>query len=96
MKALDQQKEPLPATLHKEHIQTGREAQERETKQEKRRILMLRSLVAILSFAFLEAAGLGAYAYNLWQKEEIEQIESLAKQSNTEFLAGQKKAVVIV
>ena len=88
VEALEQQKEPLPTTLHKEYIQAGRETQEREVKQEKRRILILRSLLAVMSLAFVGAAGLGAHAYNLWRKGEIEQIESLAKQSNAEFLAG--------
>ncbi|MEL6763291.1 MAG: TIR domain-containing protein, partial [Cyanobacteria bacterium J06607_6] len=87
--AFEQQKQPLPTPLHKDYIQAGREAQEREVKREKRRILVLRSLLAVMSLAFLGATGAGVYAYQLWRSGEIAQIESLAKQSNAEFLAGQ-------
>ena len=95
VEAFQQQKEPLPTDLHKDYIQAGREAQEREVKREKRRILVLRSLLAVMSVAFLAATGAGAYAYQLWRSGQIEQIESLAKQSNAEFLAGQNTDALI-
>ncbi|MEM9504102.1 MAG: TIR domain-containing protein, partial [Cyanobacteria bacterium P01_E01_bin.43] len=93
--AFQQQKQPLPTDLHKDYIQAGREAQEREVKREKRRILVLRSLLAVMSLAFLGATGAGVYAYQLWRSGEIAQIESLAKQSNAEFLAGRNTDALI-
>ncbi|MBT9316191.1 TIR domain-containing protein [Leptothoe spongobia] len=95
VEALEQQKEPLPATLHKEYIHAGREAQEREVKQEKRRILILRSLLAVMSLAFVGAAGAGAYAYRLWKTSEIAQITTLAEKSNLLFFTDKKPAALI-
>ncbi|MEO0350098.1 MAG: TIR domain-containing protein [Cyanobacteria bacterium P01_A01_bin.15] len=95
VEAFHQQKQPLPTPLHKDYIQAGREAQEREVKREKRRILVLRSLLAVMSLAFVAASGAGIYAYRLWRSGEIAQIESLAKQSNAEFLAGQNTDALV-
>ena len=95
VEAFQQQKQPLPTPLHKDYIQAGREAQEREVKREKRRILVLRSLLSVMSLAFIGATGAGVYAYQLWRSGQIEQIESLANQSDAEFLAGQNTDALI-
>jgi WD40 repeat protein len=95
MESFQQQKQPLPTPLQKDYIQAGREAQEREVKREKRRILVLRSLLAVMSLAFVAATGAGVYAYRLWNKSEIAQINNLSEKSNAQFLAGQNTDALI-
>ncbi|MEM7284608.1 MAG: hypothetical protein AAF438_23675, partial [Pseudomonadota bacterium] len=51
--------------------------------------------MAFLSLAFLGAVGFGTHAYDLWRDGEIEEIESLAEQSNVEFLAGRNADALI-
>jgi hypothetical protein len=93
--ALELQKQPLPTELQKDYIKAGRAAKDKEEKQAKRRLVVLRSLLAVMSLAFVGAAGAGIYAYQLWRSGQIEQIASLAKQSNAEFLAGQNTDALI-
>ncbi len=93
--AFEQQKQPLPTPLHKDYIEAGKAAQEQEAKQEKRRLLVLRSLLVVMSLAFVGATGAGLYAYRLWQRSEIAQITNLAEKSNAQFLAGQNTDALV-
>jgi WD40 repeat protein len=76
-----EQKNPLPTALQKELITQSLAAIEARKKQEKRQLLILRSLLVGTSIALVGAIGGGVLAWREWRRSELNQAESLAHYS---------------
>ena len=78
MIAETEKKNPPITDLQSELITQSRQAIETQKKQEKRQLLILRSLLVGTSMALIGAIGGGIFAWREWRQSEISQAESLA------------------
>ena len=81
MIAETEKKNPPITDLQSELITQSRQAIETQKKQEKRQLLILRSLLVGTSMALIGAIGGGIFAWREWRQSEISQAESLAHYS---------------
>lgn len=93
--ARQDQKQPPPTDLQRDFLATSQARLAAEARQENRRQVILRSLLGLISLAFLAAAGLGLWAFSLWRQSEIAQLQALVRTSNALFLAEQKPEALV-
>ncbi|HBL10008.1 MAG TPA: type IV secretion protein Rhs, partial [Cyanobacteria bacterium UBA11162] len=85
----EQEKKQPPATaLQKEYITASRDAIAAEIRKEKRRVVILKSLLAFATIAFLLSVVGAVFAFRESRKALKDQIESLTASSAAEFALG--------
>ncbi|HAX85158.1 MAG TPA: type IV secretion protein Rhs [Cyanobacteria bacterium UBA11370] len=85
----EQEKKQPPATaLQKEYITASRDAIAAEIRKEKRRVVILKSLLAFATIAFLVSVVAAVFAFRESRKALRDQIESLTASSSAEFALG--------
>lgn len=87
--AEQENKRPPATDLQKEYITKSQAAIEADIQREKRRVLILKSLLGLVSAAFLAAVGASFVAFNQHQKAEKEHLLVLSQKSGTLFSSNQ-------
>jgi WD40 repeat protein len=87
--AEQQNKRPPATDLQKEYITKSQAAIEADIKREKRRVLILKSLLGLVSTAFVAAVGASFVAFNQYQKAGKENLLVLSQKSDTLFSSNQ-------
>lgn len=93
--ALQELKQPPPTDLQKAFLGASQASIAAAERQEKRQKLVLRSLLGLMSFAFLVATGLSIGAFSLWRRSETAQLQAVARASKALFLADHKPEALI-
>ena len=88
--ALAENKNPPATALQQELITKSKEAIAAGVKREKRRVLILRSLLGLVSSALVASIFLGFRAYAEFKRAARNQIESLAGQAAALFVSDQQ------
>jgi WD40 repeat protein len=93
--AQQDQKYPPPTVLQQEFLGTSQAQIEAAERKEKRQKLVLRSLLGLMSAAFLGATGLGLWAFALWRQSEAAQLQAMARTSKALYFADQKPEALV-
>jgi WD40 repeat protein len=83
-------KQPAATDLQKAFIRASSDAIFAQLKQEKRRVVMLRSLLGLVSIGFLVSVGVGWMAVQTQRKAQRGEIEALEQSSEARFALGQQ------
>ncbi|HAJ59496.1 MAG TPA: type IV secretion protein Rhs [Cyanobacteria bacterium UBA8543] len=76
-----EKKQPSATDLQKQYIKASQEAIEAARTKAKRQVIILRSLLGLVSAAFIVSIGVLVFAFSQWRRAEIAQIKSLGQYS---------------
>jgi WD40 repeat protein len=71
-------------------IELSRKRHRQQVKRERRRLLMLKLLLGLMSLAFLVAVGMGLFAYGEYRRATEERIDAIASRSDSLFALNQR------
>jgi len=97
IEAEEQKKQPKPTALQTQYIQASHAAIQATIAKEKRRVMILRSLLGLVTAAFVVSVGAGVVAFSQYRKAEYlrriaetEKLIALSKASEALFISEQK------
>ncbi|MEQ9354013.1 TIR domain-containing protein [Coleofasciculus chthonoplastes] len=97
IEAEEQKKQPKPTALQTQYIQASQAAIQAGIVKEKRRVMILRSLLGLVSAAFVVSVGAGVVAFSQYHKAEYlrriaekEKLIALSNASEALFISDQK------
>lgn len=82
-------KQPAPTALQQDYIAKSQAAIEADMRREKRRLLILKSLLGLVSAAFVAAVGAGAFAFNQSAVARKAKLLALSGKSEALFSSGE-------
>ena len=83
-------KSPPPTELHEQFIADSRAAIAAAARREKRRLWVLRGMLALVSSAFVVASGLGVYAYREYRRATLRELQAIGLYSNSLFFLNRR------
>jgi WD40 repeat protein len=97
IEAEEQKKQPKPTALQTQYIQASHAAIQAGVAKEKRRVMILRSLLGLVTAAFVMSLGAGVVAFSQYRKAEslrriaeTEKLIALSNASEALFISDQK------
>ncbi|NEO97290.1 MAG: TIR domain-containing protein [Symploca sp. SIO2E9] len=88
LEAEQDDKQPAPVDVQTDFIRASQEAILANIKLEKRRTMILKSLLGLVSVAFLGAVGFGIVAFSQYRRAEQGEISALTQASEANFVAS--------
>jgi len=87
--AITNKKQPPPSNLQQEYIGKSKKARSASIKLEKRRALILKSLLGLVSTALVIAVGVGVVAFSQWRRAQRENLINMSVTSESLFVSNQ-------
>ena len=93
--AIQEQKHPPVTALQQSFIAASKHAIAAEVKREKRRVIVLRSLLGLVSGALVVSVGLGIYAFYEYREATIGKVQSISQFANASFSLDRRLSALI-